>query len=389
MVESTLIVLLTILAAGLIVPELFRKLRVPLVTSIILVGSFLGPHGLNYVRHDNIIGFFGFLGMTFLMLMAGLETDLSKLKQLRYKVFFMASLNGMVPFVIGLSITRAFGYPWTSSILIGIIFISSSIAIIYPSLKSAGLFKKNVGQIILAAILIADIVSLVFLSLTLQSIAPITKLPLPIYFIVLTLSVFLLFLFLPRITKYIIKEKFPAKAYYEKQLRFVIVIVIAILAFFSVLGVHPILAAFIAGLALSEVARSGRIYEKFYTIGYGIFVPIFFFVVGMEMDLTIFRAFDIKNIIIITIILGLISSKFFSGYVAGRLIKLSKKDSAVFGTASIIQLTTTLAVVYAASSIGLLDSTLVTSIIMLSIITTILGPILLRLMIKTPKKDEV
>ena len=77
-------------------------------------------------------------------------------------------------------------------------------------------------------------------------------------------------------------------------------------------------------------------------------------------------------------IVGLISSKFFSGYVGGRIAKLSWNDSALFGVASIPQLTTTLAVTYAASTIGILDSVLVTSIIMLSIVTTILGPILLK-----------
>jgi len=390
MVESTLIVLLVILAAGLVVPELFKRLRVPFVTSIILVGSILGPHGLNYVRHDEVIGFFGFLGMTFLMLMAGLETDLSKLKRMRYRIFLLALLNGLVPFLVGFFITRAFGYPLMVSIIMGIIFISSSVAIIYPLLKSAGLFKRNVGQLILAAILIADISSLVLLSVTLQSIAPITKLPLPFYFLTLALSILVLYLLLPRLTNYVFKEGF-SEATYEKQFRSVVVILIAVLVLFSILGVHPILAAFIVGLTLSEVVRSERLYSKFYTIGYGIFVPIFFFIVGMEMDLSIFRTFNISDVIIIAIVLGLISSKFLSGYIGGRLVRLSGHDSAIFGTASIIQLTTTLAVVYVASSLELLDSTLVTAIILLSIITTIFGPVLLRLLIgspEIPKKEK-
>jgi Kef-type K+ transport system membrane component KefB len=76
-------------------------------------------------------------------------------------------------------------------------------------------------------------------------------------------------------------------------------------------------------------------------------------------------------------------SKLLSGYIAGRLIKLSQKDSALFGAISITQLTTTLAVTYAASSNGLLDQTLTTSIIVLAIITTLIGSLLSSYISKT------
>ncbi|MBW3003784.1 hypothetical protein KY337_04415, partial [Candidatus Woesearchaeota archaeon] len=65
-VETSLIILLVILFAGLAIPELFRKVRMPFVTSIILIGAILGPHGLKYVEFDPIVAFIGFLGMTFL-----------------------------------------------------------------------------------------------------------------------------------------------------------------------------------------------------------------------------------------------------------------------------------------------------------------------------------
>jgi len=111
-------------------------------------------------------------------------------------------------------------------------------------------------------------------------------------------------------------------------------------------------------------------------MGYGLFIPVFFFVVGMEIDVSLLRQFDITNVMMISLILGLMLSKIASGYIAGRLVKLSKRDSMLFGSISITQLTTTLAVTYAASSMGLLDSALVTSIVLLAIITTVVGPVL-------------
>jgi Kef-type K+ transport system membrane component KefB len=162
-------------------------------------------------------------------------------------------------------------------------------------------------------------------------------------------------------------------------LRFIIIILVAVVSYFSFLGAHPILASFLAGLSLSGAIiyeKSEILKSKIHAIAYGLFIPIFFFVVGMDIDISLLKNFDINNILMILLILGLIISKFFSGYLAGRLIKLTKKDSALFGSISITQLTTTLAVTYVASSMGLLDSALVTSIIILAIVTTFVGPFL-------------
>jgi Kef-type K+ transport system membrane component KefB len=219
----------------------------------------------------------------------------------------------------------------------------------------------------------------------LQGVSPITWLPLPLYFAILIFSIFVIFLLIPVFTKFVIQKQFSARELYEKQLRFVIVLVIALLAYFLFLGVHPILAAFIIGLTLSKVIKSKIILNKLNTLGYGFFVPIFFFIIGMQMNLSIFMHFGVGTSIILAIILGLIFSKFGSGYLAGRLIKISPKYSSVFGISSTIQLTTTLAVVYIAATLNLFDSTLVTAIIALSIVTTIVSPVLLKLIL-TPKK---
>ena len=378
-VENTQLILLLVLAIGLMIPELFKKFRIPLITLIILAGSITGPKGLNYVTVDETISFFGFLGMAFLMFMAGLETDITKLSKSKYKIAMMAFLNGAIPFTVGLLITKFFGYSWTVSFLIGIVFISSSVAVIVSTLKSNKSISHEVAQLILSSVMLTDIVSLIALGFIFQSTSKITALPLPLYFIVLILSIVSLFIILPALSKKIMQRKLSKDDGSERQLRFVIIVLVSVILYFSALGAHPILAAFLAGLSLSSVIitnKQNRLLTKLHTMGYGLFIPVFFFVVGMEMDVSLLREFDIRNILMISLILGLIFSKLFSGYFAGRVVKLSKKDSMLFGSISITQLTTTLAVTYAASAIGLLDSLLVTTIVLLSIISTLVGPML-------------
>ena len=78
-IEQTVLVLLIILFLGLIGPELFKRLRLPFITSLIIIGSIVGPFGFDYIHSNDIIEFFGFLGpngagkTTFLHLLVGLK----------------------------------------------------------------------------------------------------------------------------------------------------------------------------------------------------------------------------------------------------------------------------------------------------------------------------
>ncbi len=376
--ESTLIVLLMILGIGLIITEVFKNFKLPLITLIIIAGAIFGPYGLAYIQLDNTISFFGFLGMSFLLLMAGLETDIKQMNKNRKKIAILALLNGGIPFLFGLFMTKAFGYSWLSSTMVGIVFISSSVAIIAPALQASKAFKKEYLQLVLASVMATDVFSLIVLGIIFQNVDPITAIPLPQYYMILLLSIAGLFLLIPKLYSSFFKQA-QRKENYESQMRFMIIVMVGMLLYFSVLGVHPILASFLTGMALSEVVqkdKTGTLFTKIHTLGYGLFIPVFFFIVGMEMDIGLFRHFDITNVLMVVLIIGLPLSKFFSGYLAGRIVKLSKLKCRLFGAVTIPQLTTTLAVTYSASSVGILDSTLVTSIILLSIVSTLVGPAL-------------
>ncbi len=381
--EGTALVLLIILCFGLLVPELFRKLKLPFISALVLVGSVLGPYGFNYVQSNEVIEFFGFLGSAFLMLMAGLEVRMEHLTRLKKRIGIMAIMNGLIPFLVGVAIMRLFGYPWFSAILVGTIFISSSVAIVISSVKSAGFFHKEIGETIVSATILEDIVSLFLLAVILQSVAPITAFPLPIYFLILAASIYVLKKFLPPFAKFFFRHlrRIHSKTEeYEDQMHFVIALLIGVLLYFSGLGVHPIVAAFLVGVLLSDVITSETLFQKIHTIGYGLFVPVFFFIIGMQMNLKILASFDLRNVFMITLIAGLMASKFLSGYWSSRLVKFSKKNAKLFGVASIAQLTTTLAVTYAASTLNIIDPVLVTAIIILTVVTTFFTPIVLNLL---------
>lgn len=379
--ESTLLVLLLIIGVGLLIPEIFRR-KIPFVTVIILIGAAVGPHGFDLVRVDSTLEFFGFLGVTFLMLMAGIETNTAKLRDSKRELFWMTLLNAIFPFLVGMAIPLYFGYSLLPSLLIGIVFISSSVAMIIPSLEQCKMIERRFGQMVLAAVMIADILSLLLLSVVLQTKDRIANLPLPLHYLVLLLSIIILLKLIPKISDYGLHKRFSAHTGNERRVRFVLLIIIAAVAIFSLLGVHPILAAFLVGLSLSGVIATkdgdNELYSKIHTLGYGLFIPVFFFIVGLDLDLTILSKLGPTNMIMIWLVLGALVTKILSGYVAGLKVGFTTRDSWTYGFLSVSKLTTALAVTYTAQSLGILDSVLTTSIILVAVITTLLGPIAVK-----------
>ncbi len=376
--EGTLLVLLLILFVGLVVPELFRKLRLPFITSLILMGAVFGSHGLDMIPTNETIEFFSFLGLTFLMFMSGLETRIEQVTHSAWKVLLMALLNGGLPALAGYLVATAFGYDTFSALVVAVIFISSSVAIIIPSLKEAGMFKKLDGQLIVSAVVLEDVVSLVLLGLLLQSVSPITSLPLPLYIVVLIGSIIGLKMVLPRLARLITKRGIFGHKEHEDEIRFAIVLLMAVLLFFSILGVHPIVAAFLLGLVMSSTISSPKLFTQLHTIGYGLFVPVFFFMIGTQIDFTVFFNPGSELSFLLSLICVSIVVKYLSGYLAGRMAGISKEHSAIFGVASTIQVTAGLAASQAAFSLGIIDTTMLTSMVMLAIVTTVISPLILR-----------
>ena len=122
--EHTLLILLLILGMALVVPDLFRKFRLPYVTALIIAGAVAGPFGIGFIEVDQTVSFFGFLGLTFLMLMAGLETRVDLLQKSFGKVMLMSLFNGGIPAVVGFVLMKFFGYETIQAIFVSIIFIS-------------------------------------------------------------------------------------------------------------------------------------------------------------------------------------------------------------------------------------------------------------------------
>jgi len=380
---SDLLPFFVILLAGAVLSELFRRLHLPWVVALVLAGIVVGPHGLKILSLGPELKFIANIGLMFLMFMAGLQTRLSSLAARKKKIAILSLFNGIIPFFVGLAIGRYFGYDWLASLLLGSIFISSSIAVVVPALEATGILKKSLGKTIVATTIVKDVTSLVLLSILLQLVAPSSFLPLSVLYPVLLISLVLLRLLLPKLRQAFASSGKGDQQVFEEDLQVIFTMLVGTVLLFEVLGLHSIIASFFAGLVLSESIKSSRLKEKLHAIGYGLFIPVFFVVIGAQTDLGVFSRLSGSFLLTVMVLVGSIGSKFISGWLGALTQKFSSREAAIIGASSIPQLSTALAVAFAGVELGILNSSVVSVLVVLSFTTTFLGPYLLnRLLIK-------
>lgn len=368
-----------ILLAAVFFSEVFRRVHLPWVVALILAGVVIGPHGVGMVEMNDTMRFLGEVGLVFLMFMAGLETRIPKQNGVRARVTALALINSAVPFAVGFGVSWWFGFEMMTSLLVATAFVSSSIAIIIPSLESLSLLARHVGQVIVPAAVMQDILSLVLLSILMHTVAPVSNIPLPIFYLLIFLLLVALRLIIPRVEHIFATLYAHDRDSFQQELRVVLTILVGIVIVFELIGLHPIIAGFFAGLMLSDTIKSEQFKEKLRAISYGVFIPLFFVVIGIRTDLNAF--FQSMNALNVTaaIVIGSVVSKWGSGWLGARLIGERPTNARIIGAATIPQLSTTLAVVTAGLEFDLLTGNLATALIVLSIMTTLVSPFLVRL----------
>lgn len=366
-----------LILAAVIFSAIFNRFHLPWVLALIVSGMVIGPYGSGLFELNPTISFMSQIGLVFLMFMAGLEVKLSSFREFRLGILRTAVLNVLIPASMGYSIGYLLDFTPLASILLGIIFMSSSIAVIVPTLEFGGLLDERLGKTIVAATIIADITSLFVLSVVLQVVTPTSALPLPSFYLLLLLTLIGFRYSLPHV-----RALFPSKNdendIFEAEVRVVLAVLFGTVITFAALGLHPIIAGFFTGLIMSDSISSKMLIEKLRTIGYGIFIPIFFVVVGAETDVRVFTENADALILTFILLFTSVGSKFFSGFWGARFDGFGIRDCVIAGVATTPQLSTALAVVITAVELDLVPTTLLNAMVVLSIMTTFCAPLFLK-----------
>ena len=268
----------------------FTGLRLPAIVVEILLGIVVGPQVLGWASNDEPVQVLSLIGLAFLLLLAGLEIDFSRL---RGRLLRLTGLGYLVSF--GLALVVGYGLRAAdlvkSPLLVAIILSATGLGIILPILKDAGETSTPFGQVIVAGASIAEVGPIVLLSLFFSGEGGGlgAKLVLLIGFGVLVLAVGFAILGLERsmrVSSTLLRLQ-DTTAEIRVRGAFLLLAVFVVLA--SRFGLEAILGAFLAGATLKLVDRDEEMTHAFFhgkleAVGFGVFVPFFFVSTGIKLD---------------------------------------------------------------------------------------------------------
>jgi Kef-type K+ transport system membrane component KefB len=294
MPELSLAGVVVVAAVAFAVPlllGLFPRLRLPSVVLEIVVGIVLGPSVLGWVHVDVPLQVLSLLGLAFLLFLAGLEIDVH---QLRGRLLGLVAAGFAVSFTIGLAVSgglAAVGLVDTP-LLVAIILTATSLGVVIPVLKDAGQVESEFGQLVVAAVSIADFGAVILLSLffSREATGPGAQLLLIGGLVLLAAAVGV---GVARAGRWMrLSEDLGRLQDSSAQIRVRgAVLLLALLVWVAQrLGLEVILGAFLAGALLRVVDRDEMMTHpkfrvKLEALGYGFLVPFFFVVSGVRFNL--------------------------------------------------------------------------------------------------------
>jgi Kef-type K+ transport system membrane component KefB len=266
------------------------KLRLPNVVLEIVLGILIGPSVLGWAKADEPVQIMSLIGLSFLLLIAGLEVDYDRL---RGRLLEVTGLGFALSVGIGLAIGFALdaGGLVRSPLLIAIMFSATGLGIVIAVLKDADQVETSFGQLVIAGSSIAEVGTIVLLTLFFsgESSSLGAKLVLLGLFGLLCVAVIVAVTRIEhsmQVMQTLVRLQ-DTTAQIRVRGAFVLLAVFVVLA--EKFGLEAILGAFLAGAIIKFVDRDQamthpQFRHKLEAAGFGVFIPFFFVTSGIRYD---------------------------------------------------------------------------------------------------------
>ncbi|KKI93640.1 sodium:proton antiporter [Bacillus sp. SA1-12] len=391
--------LVIVILAAFLTPILLHRLKlnfIPVVVAEIIIGLIIGKTGFNVVSQDMWLETLSMLGFIFLMFLSGLEIDFTafaggkkkeKLPSGKYapNTFLVSTIVFIGIFVLSLLLSYIFVWIGliNNAFFMTLIISTISLGVVVPTLKDGQLMKTNIGQIILLVAVIADLVTMILLAVFAS-----------IYGDGESNTWLLLILFGAGVLLYFLGKAFKNRSFIETMskgtvqigTRAVFTLIIVLVAISETIGAENILGAFLAGVLVSLLSPNKEMVQKLDSFGYGFLIPIFFVMVGVDLDIwALFK--DPKILFLIPLLfIGLLISKVVPILYLKRWYDMKTTLAAGF------LLTSTLSLVIAAATIGermeVISPEMSGALILVAVLTSIITPIFFKKLFPRHKNED-
>ena len=370
-----------IIIAAKVFGLLARKCKAPQVAGEIIAGLLIGPSLFNLVSSSDFLAGMAEIGVIILMFTAGLETNISDLKKTGAKATIIACAGVFVPLILGTLLYMCFyGFSAIGSesfykaIFIGTILTATSVSITVQTLREMGKLSGELGQTIMSAAIIDDVIGIIVLTVVIGFKKPDSDVP---SVLLRTVAFFVLAVILG-IVIYKLFKWYDNRHPHTRRIPILGIALAFALSYVAdkYFGVADITGAYVAGVILCSLRDSDYITQKMDTNSYIIFGPVFFCSIGLQTNI---RTLDttILWFSLAFVVVGLVSKVIGCGLTA-RLLGFKGRSALKVGCGMMTRGEVALIVAQRGLKVGMLEPAYFTAVILLIIVSSILTPLLLK-----------
>jgi len=363
-----------VLVIILFTPLLLNKLKIPHIIGMIVAGMAIGPYGFNVLDKDSSFAIFGQVGLLYLMFLAGLEIDMYHLRLNIRKGLIFGLLTLFIPLILGV-ITSIWllKLDHLTSMLLGAMYASHTL-ISYPVAARFGITKAPAVLTAIVGTIIAVTGALLVLAaaLTMKREGAFDTVAMLMLIGKLIVWCIALLYFYPRLTRRFFKS------HNDKVTQYVFVLAMVFFAAWTaqLIGLEPVLGAFFAGLLLNRyVPPASSLMGSIEFVGNALFIPYFLISVGMMINLKVIA--NTETLVVAGIMLVVaITSKWLPAFIACRINRLDKSSEGVMFGLTAAHTAVALAVVTLGYNLGMLDTRILNSTVLVILVTCAIAPII-------------
>lgn len=372
------LILLTTKVFGMIT----KRLQMPQVVGALIAGLVMGPAMLNIIHSTEFLSQVSELGVIVMMFTAGLGTSLNDLKQTGKAGFLVALCGVIVPLIGGTILSLFFNTStdpnaFMQNVFIGVVLTATSVSITVEALKEMGKLNTVVGNTILAAALIDDVLGLIALTIvtSIGGSADANLLVVLLKIVAFFVLVVVVGIVVKKAMDWYIANVHSTDLQRYPIFAFILCLILSFCAeeFF---GVADITGAFAAGLIISTTSKAKYIELKFAPLSYLLLTPIFFASIGLKVELPEMNA----TIVIFSILLVVVAAltKWIGCGLGAKLCGLKGHQCEQIGVGMVCRGEVALIVADKGAALGLMPEVFFGPVIIMVVATTILTPILLK-----------
>lgn len=373
----------------------FKVNNVPTAVAEIIVGIIMGSSGFNLISTTHDLTFLSNLGVILLMFLSGMEIDFDLLSRKNnpkgksqagkevdpLKTALTAFISIAIAAVILALILKQIGL-FSDIMLASIIFMTVALGVVIATLKEKEILGRPIGQTILLTAVMGEVIPLLLLTIY-ASVNGGNAGQLWLIILLFVAAIFLLrrfkqpYLWFVKVTK----------ATTQLDIRLAFFLIFALVTVAENVGAENILGAFLAGMVMKLLEPSEETKDKLTSIGYGFFIPIFFIMTGVKLNLRSLFTHPDALMLLPILILFLFIAKIPAVIVFMK--KFDKRNAFAGGFLTATTITIVLPTLQVARRLHAITSTQSDAFILAAVVVCIVSPIVFNSSFKLSPEDRI